>query len=415
MTERPRILLVDDDATNLQVIGSALRESNRYSISIAMNGEEGLRQASAAPPDLILLDVMMPGISGYEVCQHLKEDAALNAIPIIFLTAKAESKDIVEGLRMGGADYISKPFVPEVLLARIETHLSLYQKQKELDRFYRKQEAMRQHERNAAYQNGMTEMRISVLHCIGNALSAVEAHYPLLKQIGPGLEQLGEAFEVASDLLARGDDLPRAERLVSKGGEMLKGSYQQQFNESCQAMEEGMNYIKGILEAQRNLCSNHLIASRFELGSLVDDVQQVMSGAFQRDQIQFQFHSDSSLKEIEMPRSPFGQVLIHNSLSAIRNYCSEGEGRIDLKVEMAPETAQWSLLLIDNGEGIAPERIDRLIAPSVTQNEEGVTVGMGLHHAANFIQSVGGTLEVKSDGVGQGASIQLQFPLAIAT
>ncbi|MBW2581025.1 MAG: response regulator, partial [Deltaproteobacteria bacterium] len=111
--EQPeRILLVDDNPTNLQVLFQTL-EGRGYNLLVAKDGETALTIVKKALPELILLDIMMPGIDGYEVCRRLKNDPATKEIPIIFLSALSETKDKVRGLDLGAVDYISKPFQAE--------------------------------------------------------------------------------------------------------------------------------------------------------------------------------------------------------------------------------------------------------------------------------------------------------------
>ena len=121
---RSTILVVDDTPDNLKLMSGLLKDL--YRVKIANSGEKALGiAASDSPPDLILLDIMMPEMDGYEVCQRLKRDRATRDIPVIFLTAKAETQDEEKGLRLGAVDYITKPISPPVVLARVETHLKL--------------------------------------------------------------------------------------------------------------------------------------------------------------------------------------------------------------------------------------------------------------------------------------------------
>jgi putative two-component system response regulator len=121
---KPTVLIVDDTPENLTVMNGLLRE--HYRTKIANNGERALQIAADNPhPDLILLDIMMPGMDGYEVCRRLKRDPRLAAVPVIFLTAKAEIKDEQAGFDVGGVDYITKPISPSIVLARVSTHLKL--------------------------------------------------------------------------------------------------------------------------------------------------------------------------------------------------------------------------------------------------------------------------------------------------
>jgi len=123
-TEKPTVLVVDDTPDNLSLMSSLLKDD--YKVKVANGGEKALKIAqSDSPPDLILLDIMMPGIDGYEVCQRLKADPATSEIPVIFLTARAEVDDERRGLEMGAVDYITKPISPPIVLARVHTHLTL--------------------------------------------------------------------------------------------------------------------------------------------------------------------------------------------------------------------------------------------------------------------------------------------------
>jgi CheY-like chemotaxis protein len=131
--EKKLILLVDDAPANIQVAREILKET--YKTRVATSGAKALELVKAdPPPDLILLDVMMPEMDGYEVCTKLKADAATCEIPVIFLTAKTESEDETKGFEVGAVDYIHKPFSPPVVLARVQTHLNLREAREQLAR-----------------------------------------------------------------------------------------------------------------------------------------------------------------------------------------------------------------------------------------------------------------------------------------
>lgn len=118
------ILVVDDTPDNLSLMSGLLKDV--YKVKVANGGEKALKLAlSETPPDLILLDIMMPGIDGYEVCMQLKANSLTRDIPIIFLTAKSEVEDETYGLELGAADYIAKPISPPIVLARVKTHLEI--------------------------------------------------------------------------------------------------------------------------------------------------------------------------------------------------------------------------------------------------------------------------------------------------
>ena len=121
--QRPRLLLVDDEPTNLQVLRHVLQAD--YRLLFATDGARALQVAREQLPQLILLDIMMPGMDGYAVCRALKADAATASIPVIFITALDDSQDETAGFDVGGVDYLTKPVSPPVVRARVRTHLSL--------------------------------------------------------------------------------------------------------------------------------------------------------------------------------------------------------------------------------------------------------------------------------------------------
>ncbi len=118
-----KVMVVEDSESNIDILVDTL--GSDYDISVAMDGESALEDVSDEKPDLILLDIMMPGIDGYEVCQRLKADESTKSIPVIFLTAMTDSQDEEKGLALGAVDYITKPFSPELVKSRVKNQLEL--------------------------------------------------------------------------------------------------------------------------------------------------------------------------------------------------------------------------------------------------------------------------------------------------
>ena len=127
-----RILVVDDTLQNIQVLGTILRDKG-YQVLVAQDGLQALKAVETSLPDLILLDVMMPGLDGFETCKRLKAAERTRSIPVIFLTAMTEGEDVVKGFTLGAVDYVTKPFSAVELLARVNTHLTLYNLQRNLE------------------------------------------------------------------------------------------------------------------------------------------------------------------------------------------------------------------------------------------------------------------------------------------
>ncbi len=150
------VLVVDDTSENIDLLVEILK--GEYTVRAAINGEQGLKIARLAKaPDLILLDIMMPGIDGFEVCRRLKQDPTTSHIPIIFVTAKITTSDEIMGFSLGAVDYITKPISPPVVLARVRTHLALYDQNRELDRKVRQQ------------TQDIHDTRLKIIHRLGRA------------------------------------------------------------------------------------------------------------------------------------------------------------------------------------------------------------------------------------------------------
>ncbi len=127
------VLVVDDNPANVQMLGSILKNEN-YKVAVALSGAEALQFLAREKVEIILLDVMMPEMDGYEICSILKKDEQLKKIPVIFLTAKSEHEDIIKGFKAGAVDYITKPFNSEELLARVSVHVELVRSRNEIQK-----------------------------------------------------------------------------------------------------------------------------------------------------------------------------------------------------------------------------------------------------------------------------------------
>lgn len=186
--QKSTILIVDDTETNIDILVDALEDD--YEISVAMDGESALEVVESEPPDIILLDIMMPGVDGYEVCRRLKANIATRKIPVIFLTAKTEVKDEKKGLELGAVDYITKPISLPIVQARVKTHLSLYDQNRALEGKVRQRtaelndtrlEIIRRLGRAAEYKDNETGLHVirmshySRLIALASGMSYIEA------------------------------------------------------------------------------------------------------------------------------------------------------------------------------------------------------------------------------------------------
>ena len=218
---KANVLIVDDTQQNIQVLGTILHEQG-YRINIAQDGVQALAVARKVHPDLILLDVMMPEMDGFEACRHLKADPATDDIPIIFLTARTETDDIVRGLELGAVDYITKPFNQTELLRRVQTHLELSQLRHHLEQrvvertaelALAKEAAEAASRAKSAFLANMShELRTPLNHIIGySEMLQEEAEDSGWEESIPDLEKIGSAGRSLLSLIDDVLDISRIE------------------------------------------------------------------------------------------------------------------------------------------------------------------------------------------------------------
>ena len=183
---KPTILIVDDTPTNLTLLMGLLK--GHYRVKAASNGTKALELAISSPPDLVLLDVMMPGIDGYEVCKHLKLDKRTQNVPVIFLTAKTSVEDEEYGFSVGAVDFIHKPISPPVVMARVNTHIKLKAWQDTLleDKSLLEQEVSRRVSQINKLMDATIYVMISLAEfrdeCTGNHIRRTQAYVRLLAE-----------------------------------------------------------------------------------------------------------------------------------------------------------------------------------------------------------------------------------------
>ena len=212
-TSRATVLVVDDNRLNIDLLVEILK--NDYKLLVALNGETALEIVQESLPDIILLDIMMPEINGYDVCRRLKSDPRTMKIPVIFITAKSQIEDEALGLALGAVDYITKPVNPAIVQARIKTHLALYNQNRELEEKVRQRtlELERNKEKadeasrakSAFLANISHELRTPLNHIMGLSTLLLESddcpeRLELIRPINEGAVHLTDLFNQLLDL-----------------------------------------------------------------------------------------------------------------------------------------------------------------------------------------------------------------------
>ncbi len=366
--EKPFILIVDDVSRNLQVIGNILLEEG-FEISLASDGYEALETVRMDKPDLILLDIMMPDINGYEVCTVLKADESTKDIPVIFLTAKTETEDIVQGFQIGGEDYITKPFKKEELLVRINTHLRL-KKARDI--------ILQQNEELKKLNDEKNEFLGIATHDLKNPLNSIK-----------GLAEL---------ILMEDGETPKDEILEYAG--LIKSSS----DYMLQIILDLLN-VNAIEEGRINYELTY-----FDIGELVHTLVDKFRMQAEAKQITLHYNSSFPMQFCEADMTRMQQVIENLISNAIKFSQFNKNIWIDLKKGRTFGTI--IVQIKDEGPGLSSEDLTKLfgkfvrLSPRPTNGEN--STGLGLSIVKKLVEAMNGEIWCESE-LGKGATFILEL------
>ncbi len=363
---RKSILLVDDLVTNIKLLARYLQE---YKLYFALDGDTALAVAEENQPDMILLDVMMPDIDGYELCRLFKENPRTKKIPVIFVTAKNNQDDEELGLQVGAIDFITKPVNGAILRARIANNLELKEHRDNLAGLL----AAKSKELDGTYEQLLHAEKLSSLGKLSSSISH-EFASPLF-----GMEQILTTFH---------DEEPVADKkhmLAVCIGE-------------CQRLRE-------LIRSLHNLgrpTSSHMGPT--DLNQIISDVLHLCGKTFEKKNILI----EKNLQQIPLVQAIEDQMkqvvfnLIFNACDAM----AEGGGRFFIATSVAKE--QIVLTVTDNGCGIAPADMQAVFAPFFTTKQQTGGTGLGLSICYGIVTTHKGTIEVRSTpGVGSTFTVRI--------
>lgn len=369
-----KILIVDDTPANLDVLKQTLAREG-YRISLAPSGERALKIVPLLKPDLILLDVMMPGIDGYETCRRLKRDRVHADIPVIFITAKNETQDIVEGFNAGGIDYISKPFRHEEVLARVSTQSRIRSLERARQRLTQDLDARNKH--LVELNDLKTRFLGMAAHDMRTPLASIGGFSQILID---GASQMAEPEK--EDFLTRIRNLSR--QMLGMINDLL----------DVTVIESGQLNLDLI---ERSL--NETLLNRLPLFELLADKKNILI--------------DAQLETL--PPMPFDECRIHqvfdNLLGNAVKFSPAGS-RIVVSLDAEGEFARVTVR--DEGPGLCEADKKRLfdgfqkLNPRPTGGEK--STGLGLLIARKMVEAHGGKLTVESSP-GKGSTFGFMLPL----
>jgi len=400
-----KVLIVDDTPPNIDVLRKTL-EPEQYEIAIALSGEAALKVAPKFLPDLILLDIRMPGIDGYETCRKLKENESTGKAPVIFISANSDTKDILEGFRVGSVDYITKPFQAEEVLARVRTHLQLQLliKEHEAARVKMKQAAMELLTKNNRLQEAMQQLKLAQKKLVQSE-----------KLAGIGRLAEGMSHEILNPLNVIFGITQAMEMEQSENEGILK---------DLGSITEEIKRIETI--------TNKLIDFSVEGGVQLESVninnviQQVMENLKnegQLDKVQINQNLAPDLPNSLLDTSLMEQVFIH--LASNAKHAMDENGILTVSTEflakennaksavpaVSPIPNDGGLLRIkfsDTGKGIQKEHREKIFDPFFSTDPD--MTGLGLSVSYSVVEKHGGTLTAVSNGE-KGATFIIDLPV----
>ena len=364
----PTILVVDDNKRNLQVVGNILHEE-QYKVAMAINGPTALKLAAQLKPDLVLLDIMMPEMNGFEVCKKLKENEETREMPVIFLTAKVETDDIVEGFNLGGVDYITKPFKQKELLVRIKTHLDLLQSKRKI--------AEQAAELLAA--NTFKDRLFSIIgHDLRSPLSSIKFTIDMMK----------------SGVIEFGDDF-----------------FHETLGQLAKTTDEAYILLENLLGWAKSQSGNlPVVPEEFSLKEMVETVARLQKLNLSNKNIEMII--DVAENICVLADNQMINTVLRNLLSNAMKFTPNG-GKIQILAHTTTEN-MVGVSVIDSGVGISEENMKRLfnntnpLKTYGTNNEAGS--GLGLILCKDFVEKNGGILKVESEE-GKGSRFLFNLPI----
>lgn len=393
--DQMKVLVVDDNPTNIDVIKKTLEPKN-LNFFVAQNGMAALNLVSKVKPDLILLDIMMPEMNGYMVCQELKRNKATKDIPVIFVTAKIEIEDLEKGFSSGCVDYITKPFISSEMLARVSGHLRLRKLNQLKDEWIEQME-----EAKSQLTKLVRERTVSLEKAKEEAEKANKEKTEYLIKLTHELRTPMNAILGFSQLLAM-DPGPSLTPIQKKNIDHIK-----------MAGNHLVALIDDILDLEKIETGKiNLSCEKLRLEKLVNErVMPLVQGLAESLNIKIKNKIDTNSKvQIYCDPLRMSQALINLVSNAIKYNRKEGSVTLDF---IKHPDGMARIIVADTGPGIPKEKLDSIFKPFIRLNSpdrEIEGLGIGLTITKRFVELMGAKLLVQSK-VGQGSVFSIQFPM----
>jgi signal transduction histidine kinase len=378
MPNKPTLLIVDDEERNIRLLKAMLMAKN-YNLLEASRGEEALRIVSETPPDMILLDVMMPRMDGFEVCRRLKQDEKNRKIPVIMITALSEKQHRVKAMEVGADDFLSKPVDLTELTVRVKSLLRIKSYHDELFNSY--QEIAAKNEKLEELQKvkeGLTHM---IIHDLRNPLTAISTYLQLavMESSNPTQSQhpkISRCLHFCAEL----------DRLIQNLLDINK-------------MEEKRMQLQ---------------LEKTNLETLINDVSDHFRADAEERAISLGFFKEEQIPSIPIDPGLMKRVFANLLNNALRH--TPKDGRIQITVDFTPDKKHLLVAVRDNGLGLIPEYHQKIFDKfeQVRLKSEKSAVGsggLGLTFCKMAVEAHGGKIWIESEGEGKGCTFFVSIPI----
>jgi len=397
----PKLLCVDDQPINIQILYQIF--GTDHEMVMATSGQEALDRCAESLPDLILLDVMMPGMSGHEVCRRLKQDARTANVPVIFVTAQHNSDEETIGLQEGAVDFISRPFNAAVVRARVQTHIQLYQLKESLEEKVklRNQELVLAQQR---LQDSQEQLTISEAKATISTLIASVSH-ELSSPIGNSLMAASSLHEFAATFKQKFDsnsvkrsDIP---------------TFMSELNEISSLIQRNLKRASVLLANLRQVSADQASEQRrhFDLADTIKEIIETIGPSLKRKPHHIVVNIPAGIIMDSQPGS-LGQVVINLINNAyLHAFENRPDGVLTIDAKLLGDKVQ--LTFSDNGVGIPHEHLSKIFEPFFSTKIGQGGTGLGMAIVRNLVtKTLGGSIKIDST-VGVGTQFEIRLPLVI--
>ena len=421
------ILVVDDTPANLEVVTEALSDAG-FEVAIATNGERAIEQAKIGQPDLILLDVMMPGIDGFETCRRFKSSAITRDIPIIFMTALSDTQDKVKGFKVGAVDYVTKPFEEAELIARVTTHVKLHSLNQTLEKKVERRTAelqdtlqqLQESQVQLVQSEKMTmlgQLVAGIAHEINNPVSFIHGNLSHVQEYTDDLIEFIELYQQYRDRCPS--------ELQSFAEEMDLDFLEEDLPKTIASMKIGTDRICQIVSSLRNFSRLDEAKCKFvDIHEGIESTLLILQHRLKAKPDSPELHvirEYGKLPPVECYAGQLNQVFMNilaNAIDAIEDQnknltyqeIQKAPGQITIRTS-AIDTEWVQIAIADNGLGIPQEIQQRILDPFFTTKPVGKGTGMGMSISHQIITEKHQGKLLFTSIPGEGTEFIIQIPI----